>query len=109
MIDIAYAMTSQPGGEGQANYLLQFLPIIAIMAVFYFLLIRPQQKKQQQHSQFLKGLKKGDSVITQGGLYGKISSISDQIVTLEIADKIKVRVSRAHIAGAAGSSDIEAS
>jgi preprotein translocase subunit YajC len=109
MIDIAYAMAPQQGGGGQANFIIQLLPIIAIMAVFYFLLIRPQQKKQQQHTEFLKGLKKGDSVITQGGLYGKIISISDQVVTLEIADKIKVRVSRAHILGAAGSLDTEAS
>ena len=109
MIDIAYAMGPQQGGEGQINFIMQLLPIVAIMAVFYFLLIRPQQKKQQQHTAFLKGLKKGDSVITQGGLLGSISSISDNVVTLEIADKVKVRVSRGHIAGPAGSSETEAS
>jgi preprotein translocase subunit YajC len=109
MIDIAYAMAPQQGGGSQVNFIMQLLPIIAIMAVFYFLLIRPQQKKQQQHTSFLKGLKKGDSVITQGGLLGSITSISDNVVTLEIADKVKVRVSRGHIAGPAGSSDTEAS
>lgn len=109
MIDIVYAMGPQQGGEGQVNVIMQLLPIIAIMAVFYFLLIRPQQKKQKEHQSFLKGLKKGDSVITTGGVYGKISSISDNIVTLEVADKVKLRVSRAYIAGAAGSTEIEPS
>lgn len=102
MIDVAYAM-APPGGSGgtDLNTLMGFLPMILIFAVFYFLLIRPQQKKAKDHRQFLENLKKGDSVITQGGLYGKVAAISDQIVTLEIADKIKVRVSRGHIAGQA--------
>jgi len=102
MIDTAYAMA--PGGNqggGDMNTLLGFLPMILIFAVFYFLLIRPQQKKAKEHKTLLETLKKGDSVITQGGLYGKITAIQDQLVTLEIADKVRVRVSRSHIAGLA--------
>jgi preprotein translocase subunit YajC len=102
MIDTAYAMA--PGGSqggGDMNTLLGFLPMILIFAVFYFLLIRPQQKKAKEHKALLDNLKKGDSVITQGGLYGKIMTIQDQVVTLEIADKVRVRVSRGHIAGLA--------
>jgi preprotein translocase subunit YajC len=100
MIDIAYAM-APPAEGGDSSFLVGFLPMILIFAVFYLLLIRPQQKKAQEHKKLLENLKKGDAVITQGGLYGKIYGITDQVVTLEIADKVRVRVSRAHIAGIA--------
>jgi preprotein translocase subunit YajC len=101
MIDVAYAMAPGGQGGGDMNTLMGFLPMVLIFAVFYFLLIRPQQKKAKEHRTFLDNLKKGDSVITQGGLFGKVIGISDQVVTLEIADKVKVRVSRGHIAGQA--------
>jgi preprotein translocase subunit YajC len=104
MIDMAYAMPGAGGqGGGDMNTLMGFLPMILIFAVFYFLVIRPQQKKAKEHRQLLDNLKKGDSVITQGGLFGKITGVSDQIITLEIADKVRVRVSRGHIAGIAPS------
>jgi preprotein translocase subunit YajC len=103
MIDTAYAMAASGGqsGGGDMNTLLSLLPMVLIFGVFYFLLIRPQQKRAKEHKQLLDNLKKGDSVITQGGLFGKVAAISDQVVTLEIADKVKVRVSRAHVAGLA--------
>jgi preprotein translocase subunit YajC len=105
MIDVAYAM-APPGGQGggDMNQLIGFLPIVLIFAVFYFLLIRPQQKKQKEHRALLENLKKGDAIITQGGLYGKITAVSDHVLTVEIADKVQVRVSRAHVAGLAASS-----
>jgi len=100
VIDIAYAMGPAGGGEGgDLNTLMGFLPMILIFAVFYLLLIRPQQKKMKDQKQMLANLKKGDSVITQGGMYGKIIALQDQVVTLEIADKVRVRVSRGSIAG----------
>ena len=100
MIDVAYAM-APPGGSGggDMNQLIGFLPIVLIFGVFYMLLIRPQQKKQKELKAMLENLKKGDGVITQGGLYGKITGLSDQTLTLEIADKVQVRVSRGAIAG----------
>lgn len=101
MIDIAYAMAA-PGGEGgDVSQLMSFLPMILIFAVFYLLLIRPQQKKAKDHRSLLENLKKGDSVMTQGGMYGKIAAIDGQVVILEIADKVRVKVSRGHIAGLA--------
>jgi preprotein translocase subunit YajC len=105
MIDVAYAM-APPGGQGggDMNTLMGFLPMVLILGVFYFLLIRPQQKKAKEHRELLENLKRGDAVITQGGLYGKIANISDQVVTLEIADKVRVRVSRGSIAGLAAAS-----
>ncbi|MBM3298543.1 MAG: preprotein translocase subunit YajC [Deltaproteobacteria bacterium] len=102
MIDLAYAM-ALPGGEGgDANALMGFLPMILIFAVFYFLLIRPQQKKAKERRALLDNLKKGDAIITQGGLHGKIVSIADQVLTVEIAPKIQVKISRSHVAGVGG-------
>jgi preprotein translocase subunit YajC len=108
MIDVAYAMAPGGGaGGGDINTLMGFLPMVLILAVFYFLLIRPQQKKAKEHRDLLQNLKRGDAVITQGGLYGKIANLSDQVVTLEVADKVRVRVSRGSIAGLAPASSTE--
>ena len=105
MIDVAYAMAPTGGqGGGDMNTLMGFLPMVLILGVFYFLLIRPQQKKARDHRELLQNLKRGDAVITQGGLYGKIANLSDQVVTLEVADKVRVRVSRGSIAGLAPTS-----
>jgi len=98
VIDVAYAMAGATG-EGQAGGgLLTILPLILMFVIFYVLLIRPQQKKAKEHRNFLDNLKKGDRVITAGGLYGEITGMTDQTVTLEIADKIRVKVGRGHIA-----------
>jgi len=74
--------------------MLTFLPLILLFAVFYFLLIRPQQKRAKQHKTFMENLKKGDTVITSGGLYGKITGITDEAITMEIAEKIRVKVAK---------------
>jgi preprotein translocase subunit YajC len=92
-MNIAHAMGSQPGsGQGGAGQLMSFLPLILLFGVFYFLLIRPQQRKAKQQKAFLENLKKGEEVVTSGGLYGKITGITDDSVTIEIAEKIRVRV-----------------
>ncbi len=72
--------------------------MVSIFVIFYFLLIRPQQKKAKDHRQFLDNLKRGDKVITSGGLVGEIVTIGDQTLTLEIADKVRVEVGRAYVA-----------
>ena len=95
--DIAYAMAPTEGGGGGG--MTSLFPLIAIFAIFYFLLIRPQQKKAKTHRMMLERLKKGDQVLTQGGVYGKITSLADNFVTLEIADKVRVKVARNYIAG----------
>jgi preprotein translocase subunit YajC len=102
MIDIAYAM-APPSGGGADNTLMAFLPMVLIFGVFYFLMIRPQQKKAKEHKALLDNLKKGDAVLTNGGLYGKVTGLTESVVTLEIAEKVRVRVSRGHIAGLAPS------
>lgn len=75
------------------------VPMIFMVAIFYFLLIRPQQKKAKEHKQMLENLKRGDRVITAGGLIGEIAAISDQTLTIEIADKVRVDVGRGYVAG----------
>jgi preprotein translocase subunit YajC len=70
-----------------------------MFAIFYFLLIRPQQKKSKQHKAMLGAVRKGDKVITSGGLHGEITGMTDDAVTMEIAPKVRVKVSRGAIAG----------
>jgi preprotein translocase subunit YajC len=98
-IDMAYAMGTSPGGGGGSSQFLSFLPIILIFVIFYFLLIRPQQKQKKEHQSLLSSLKVGDSVLTTGGIYGRITGIKDDKVTVEISDKVRVKVNRGHIAG----------
>jgi preprotein translocase subunit YajC len=74
-----------------------FLPLILLFGIFYFLLIRPQQKRQKEHRAVLANLRKGDQVITAGGLYGRITGLTDTVVTLEIAEKLRVKVARSQI------------
>ncbi|RJR42204.1 MAG: preprotein translocase subunit YajC [Deltaproteobacteria bacterium] len=74
-------------------------PMVLMVVIFYFLLIRPQQKKAKEQRQFLENLKKGDRIITTGGLCGEIVNIQDQVLTVEIADKVRVEVGRPYIAG----------
>ncbi len=83
------------GGGG----MMQMLPLVLMFVVFYFLLIRPQQKKMKEHREMLSNLKRGDQVITNGGIMGRISGLTDKIVTIEVAEKIRVRVLRSHLAG----------
>lgn len=97
MISTAYAM-GQAGGGGQAGGLAGFLPLIILFAIFYFLLIRPQQKKAKEHREMITNLKKGNRVITSGGIYGTIQSLDDATVGLEIAEKVKIKVTRGNIA-----------
>jgi preprotein translocase subunit YajC len=97
MTGIAFAADAAPaagpGGLGA------FLPLILIFAVFYFLLIRPQQKKAKDHQIYLSNLKKGDQVVTSGGIHGEITGLTEKIVTLEIADNLRIKVSRQYIVG----------
>ena len=72
-----------------------------MLGVMWFFLIRPQQKKQKEHQNMINNLKKGDRIITSGGLYGRITGITEATLTLEIADKVRVKVSRGHISGLA--------
>jgi len=101
MFNLVYAMGTggSGGGTGGGGGLGAFLPLIIIFAIFYFLLIRPQQKKSKQHKQLLTDLKKGDKVVSSGGLHGIITGLADDVVTVEISPKIRVKITRGSIAG----------
>lgn len=99
MIDIAYAMGTGGGAAGQgAGGFSSLIPIILMFVIFYFLLIRPQQKKSKEHREMINRLKKGDRVITSGGLHGRITAVNDTTMTVEIADKVRVKIARGNVA-----------
>jgi preprotein translocase subunit YajC len=75
------------------------LPLVLMFGVVYLLLIRPASKQRKQHAEMLNQLKKDDEVVTSGGMYGRIINLEDKVVTLEIADKVKIRILRDRIAG----------
>lgn len=94
MISSAFAQDgSAAASQGPAG-LASLLPMVLIFAVFYFLLIRPQQKQQKLHRQMVADTKRGDQVITASGIYGKIAAIDDNIVMLEIADKMQIKMDK---------------
>ena len=95
MISPAYA---QAAGAGAGSAFSAFVPIILIFVVFYFLLIRPQQKRAKEHKLMVEGLKRGDKVITSGGIVAKVSKVvNDNEVEVEIASDVKVKVIRSTI------------
>ena len=98
---IAFAMAQPQGGTGAQNPIMAFMPLIILFAIFYFLLIRPQQKKAKEHRQMLESLRKGDVVITSGGLYGRIVDINGDELSLEVANKVVVKVNRNFISALA--------
>lgn len=89
---------AQAAPAGQSDPLLSFLPLIFIFVVFYFLLIRPQSKKAKEHRQMVEALAKGDEVVTNGGLLGRITTVGDSFVEVEVADGMRVKVQRQAIA-----------
>ena len=84
--------TGSPGGFG-----MQFVPILIILGIFYLLLIRPERKKQKVRAAMLAAMKKGDRVMTSGGLYGTIAQVADDAVVLQVADGVRLRFNRAAI------------
>jgi len=92
---IAYAMGAPGGaaGQGGGGFSGIFMMLV-IFGIFYFILIRPQQKKMKEHKKMVENLKKGDKIITQGGMYGTVTSTGEHKLTVEIADGVKVKLSR---------------
>jgi len=101
LFDIAYAMgTGGGGGEGASGF-TGFIPLILMFVIFYFLLIRPQQKKTKEHRQMVASLKKGDRIVTSGGIHGRITGMDEVTLTVEIADKVRVKVARGNVSALA--------
>ncbi len=90
MFETAYAQTA--AGGAAPNAMLQFLPLIAIFIIFYFLLIRPQQKRLKEHRTLIDSVKRGDTVVTGGGFIGKVTKVEDAEVEVEIAANVRVKI-----------------
>lgn len=92
-ISNAYAQDAAAQGG-----LMSFLPLIVIFAVFYFMLIRPQMKRSKEHRQLVSQLAKGDEVVTNGGLLGRITDVSETFITIEVADNVQIKMQRQAVA-----------
>ncbi len=93
------AFADAPAAAAQGPSMIeQLVPFIAIFAIFYFLILRPQSKRQKDHVGFLSNLKRGDNVITTGGIYGTVQGLSDKFVTLEVSQGVNIRVLKNQVA-----------
>lgn len=104
MIGAAYAM-APGGGQTGGSGLIGLLPFALMFLVLYFLLIFPQQRKQRKHGEMLTRLKKGDRVVTSGGLHGSIVGLKDRVVIMKVDDKVKVEVEKSAISGVKGTEE----
>ncbi|MDG1178003.1 MAG: preprotein translocase subunit YajC [SAR324 cluster bacterium] len=95
-VSVAYAQSA--GDAASQSPFFQFIPLVLILGVFWFLIIRPQQKKQKQHLNMVDSLRKGDKVVTNGGIFGTIIKVGDDRITLEIASKVQIQIERQQVA-----------
>lgn len=100
MLDFFISPAMAQAGGQQGNGLMSFVPFIAVFAIFYFLMIRPQKKKMVEEQKMIQALGKGDEVFTKSGILGTITGLTDRIITLEIAENVKIKVLRTEVAGA---------
>ena len=91
----AFAQTAAPGAQ-QPGW-VQAVPLVAMVAIFYFLILRPQQKREKTRQGFVSSLKRGDEVVTSTGMFGRVEGLTDQFVTLEISDGVRVKMLRSSI------------
>ena len=98
LIPNAFATTATSASSSTTGF-MSFLPMVVIFVLFWFLLIRPQQKKAKEHTKMLSNLKANDEVITNSGIFGKISKLNDQFIYLEITNNVIIKVQKSSIAG----------
>ena len=95
-------------GTAQQGGLLSFLPFVIILAIFYFLILMPMQRRQKKVQEFQESLKVGDKIVTTGGIYGQITRVNDKSVQLQVADKVRIEIARASVGGYQGQDPIVA-
>jgi preprotein translocase subunit YajC len=94
---ISIVLMGSPQGQGQSNPWSSLIPLLLIMVVFYFFLIRPQMKRQKDLKNFRDSLKKGDHIITAGGIYGKINNITDNVITIDAGNNVLLKVDKSAV------------
>ncbi len=92
-----YILMAQPAEGAQANPLMSFLPLVLIIVVFYFFMIRPQMKRQKELRKFRESIQKGDSVVTTGGIYGKVAEIKETTILLQVDEGVKLKVDKSAV------------
>ncbi len=97
MVDFAYAAAQLPNGGGSSSVMTQLIFFAAIFAIFYFLLVRPQQKQRRERETLLSAVKKGDRVVTTGGLHGTVVGLNEHTVTLKVTDQVRLDFDRSAI------------
>jgi preprotein translocase subunit YajC len=99
LVSLALQQASGGGGGGAGMFGSPIIMMVLMFGVVYLMMIRPQQKKAREHQEWLRSLKKGDEVVTQGGVIGRISGLTDQFVTLEVQEKVRIKVLRSSVTG----------
>ena len=94
MNNLSFILLQTGAATGQSNALVTFLPLLLVFVVFYFFMIRPQMKKQKEMTNYRNSLKKGDKVVTTGGIYGKVYEVKDNYVMLEVGGDLKLKVDK---------------
>ena len=103
LVGPVFGMGAAPEGS---SVLLQFVPLVLVVGIFYFIILLPMKRKQQKVQQFLDNLKVGDRIVTTGGMYGQVTRLGEQSVQLQIADKIRIEVAKASIGGYQGKAPV---
>jgi preprotein translocase subunit YajC len=103
LVGPVFAMGAAPEGS---STLLQFVPLVLVVGIFYFIILLPMKRKQQKVQEFLDHLKVGDRIVTTGGMYGQVTRLGEQSVQLQIADKIRIEVAKASIGGYQGKAPV---
>jgi preprotein translocase subunit YajC len=103
LVGPVFAMGAAPEGS---SALLQFVPLVLVVGIFYFIILLPMKRKQQKVQEFLDNLKVGDRIVTTGGMYGQVTRLGEQSVQLQIADKIRIEVAKASIGGYQGKAPV---
>jgi len=89
-----HLMAPAAGSQGQPNAMMTFLPLVVVFVIFYFFMIRPQMKRQKELNNYRSSLKRGDKVVTTGGIYGKVYEIKDNYVTVEVGGDVKLKIDK---------------
>jgi preprotein translocase subunit YajC len=105
--DLLLAMASPPDG-GAASPWIQLIPFVLVLGIFYFIILMPMRKRQKKVDEFLGALKVGDKIVTSGGLYGSVTRLGDTSLQLQIADKVRVEISKNAVVGYQGQAPVVA-